>query len=104
MNKLLLGLVMALALPSGATLSACGGAQTRSVGKADEARRVRDSLEPVRKALKGTRPGGKPQAHQKYWQELLGQAGGPVRPPLLQLTDEEKQATRKAFETCGLKL
>ncbi|MGI9484240.1 MAG: dihydrodipicolinate synthase family protein [Hyphomicrobiales bacterium] len=73
-------------------------------GKADEARRVRDSLERVRKALKGTRPGGKPQAHQKYWQELLGQAGGPVRLPLLQLTDEEKQATRKAFESCGLKL
>ena len=37
-------------------------------------------------------------------QELLGQAGGPVRPPFLQLTEEEKQATRKAFETCGLKL
>lgn len=53
-------------------------------GKVDKARVIRDSLEPVRKALKTTRPGGKPQAHQKYWQELLGQAGGPVRPPLLQ--------------------
>ena len=73
-------------------------------GKIDQARRVRDSLEPVRQALKSTRPGGKPQAHQKYWQELLGQAGGPVRKPLLQLTDAEKAATKAAFESCGLKL
>ena len=39
------------------------------------ARAVRDSLEPVRRALKSTRPPGKPHAHQKYWQELLGQVG-----------------------------
>ena len=73
-------------------------------GKIDEARQVRDSLEPVRQALKSTRPGGKPQAHQKYWQELLGQAGGPVRAPLLQLTDDEKASTKAAFDSCGLKL
>ena len=71
-------------------------------GRHEEARRVRDSLEPVRRALKETRPGGKPQAHQKDWQELLGQAGGPVRPPLLQLTDEEKDLTKAAFDACGL--
>ena len=71
-------------------------------GRAEEARRVRDSLEPVRRALKDTRPGAKPHAHQKYWQELLGQAGGPVRPPLLELTQAEKAATREAFERCGL--
>ena len=71
-------------------------------GKIDQARKVRDSLEPVRQALKSTRPGGKPQAHQKYWQELLGQAGGPVRAPLLQLTEAEKAATLQAFEQCGL--
>lgn len=71
-------------------------------GQFDEAQKVRDSLEPVRQALKQTRPGGKPQAHQKYWQELLGQAGGPVRFPLMQLTKEEKEVTRKAFLSCGL--
>ena len=71
-------------------------------GDVDGARRLRDSLEPVRRALKRTRPGAKPQAHQKYWQELLGQAGGPVRPPMLNLTDAEKAATRAAFERCGL--
>jgi len=78
--------------------------QLAFAGEIDTARAVRDSLEPVRKALKETRPGGKPQAHQKYWQELLGQAGGPVRPPLLQLTDEEKAQTKARFESCGLTL
>ena len=72
-------------------------------GEIEKARAVRDSLNPVRRALRETRPGGKPQAHQKYWQELLGQAGGPVRPPLLQLTEEERERTRAAFEACGLR-
>jgi len=73
-------------------------------GELDEARRIRDSLQPVRQALKSTRPPGKAAAHQKYWQELLGQAGGVVRAPLLELTGEEKAATRAAFEACGLKI
>lgn len=73
-------------------------------GRADEARAIRDSLDPVRHALKSTRPPEKPHAHQKYWQELLGQTGGRVRPPCLDLTEDEKTKTRLAFETCGLKL
>lgn len=68
------------------------------------ARRARDSLDPVRDAFRRTKPGGKPQAHGKYWQELLGQVGGPVRAPLLQLTDVEKAKTREAFEGCGLRI
>lgn len=72
-------------------------------GKVDDARRIRDSLAPVRAALARTRPPEKPHAHQKYWQTLLSQVGGAVRSPLLELTDEEKRATRQAFETCGLK-
>ena len=71
-------------------------------GDFEAARAVRDSLEPVRRALKSTRPPGKPQAHQKYWQELLGQAGGPVRRPMLSLSDEERAVTRAAFDSCGL--
>ncbi|MBL4784351.1 MAG: hypothetical protein JKY49_02880 [Cohaesibacteraceae bacterium] len=43
-------------------------------GEIEKARSIRDSLEPVRKSLRDTRPGGKPQAHQKSWQELPGQA------------------------------
>ncbi|MFC2968903.1 dihydrodipicolinate synthase family protein [Acidimangrovimonas pyrenivorans] len=72
-------------------------------GKVEEARALRDSLEPVRRALRETRPAEKPHAHQKYWQELLGQAGGRVRPPMLELTEDEKRATRAAFAACGLK-
>lgn len=73
-------------------------------GKFSEARRVRESLNPVRDAIKSTKPGGKPTAHGKYWQELLGQVGGHIRHPMLELTDAEKAATRRAFGTCGLKL
>ena len=73
-------------------------------GEAAQAKALRDSLEPVRQALRKTRPPEKPHAHQKYWQELLGQVGGPVRAPLLGLTDAEKAATRQAFESCGLQL
>jgi 4-hydroxy-tetrahydrodipicolinate synthase len=71
-------------------------------GKEREARAVRDSLEPVRVALRTTRPPEKPHSHQKFWQELLGQAGGAVRAPLLELTSEERKRTQRAFETCGL--
>jgi 4-hydroxy-tetrahydrodipicolinate synthase len=72
-------------------------------GEVEQARKVRDSLAPVRHALRSTRPAGKAAAHQKYWQELLGQTGGPVRRPLLGLTEAERAATRAAFESCGLR-
>lgn len=71
-------------------------------GDVAEARRISECLNPVRDALKRTRPAEKPHAHQKYWQELLGQVGGRVRPPLLELTDGEKAATLEAFSQCGL--
>ena len=73
-------------------------------GEVEKAREVRDSLDPVRKAFKGTRPADKPQAQQKYWQELIGQVGGGVRRPLLNLTDEEKAAVKARLDACGLKL
>ncbi len=78
--------------------------QAAFAGDADRAREISRSLDPVREALWGTRPPEKPAAHQKFWQELLGQVGGAVRFPLLELTDEEKDATREAFENCGLTL
>ncbi len=73
-------------------------------GEVAKAKVVRDSLNPVREALAKTKPPEKPQAHQKYWQELLGQVGGPTRRPQINLTEAEKVATRAAFESCGLKL
>ena len=45
------------------------------------AERLQASRTPVREALRNTRPAEKPHAHQKYWQELLGQVGGRVRAP-----------------------
>ena len=78
--------------------------QAAFAGDAAEARRISESLNPVRDALKRTRPAEKPHAHQKYWQHLLGQAGGRVRSPLLELTDTERAATREAFEQCGLRV
>ena len=73
-------------------------------GDIDKARAVRDSLNPVRAALKDTRPADKPHAQQKYWAGLLGQAGGPVRRPLLELNGAEKAAVQVAFDSCGLKV
>lgn len=73
-------------------------------GNFSEARKLRDSLNPVRDAIRTSKPGGKPAAHGKYWQELLGQVGGPVRHPMLNLTDDEKAVVRQAFEACGLRL
>jgi len=67
-----------------------------------EARRIRDSLEPVREAFRNTRPAEKPHAHAKYWQDLLGQTGGAVRRPLLELTPAEKDAVARALDGCGL--
>ena len=73
-------------------------------GNIREARRLRDSLEPVRKALQDSRARGTPHAQQKYWLELLGQAGGPVRRPLLNLTAGEQEQIRRAVDGCGLQL
>jgi len=71
-------------------------------GNEIEAKRVRDSLNPVRKAIRTTRPPEKPHSHQKFWQQLLGQTGGAVRAPLLELTPEERRRTQEAFEASGL--
>ena len=76
--------------------------QLAFAGKFAEARKIRDSLNPAREAMKRSRPADKPQAFGKYWQELLGQVGGRVRAPMLELTDTEKAAIRAAFEGCGL--
>ncbi len=71
-------------------------------GRTGEARAMRDSLEPVREAFRKTRPAEKPHAHAKYWQDLLGQTGGSVRRPMLDLTSAEKDAITRAIADCGL--
>lgn len=73
-------------------------------GRHAEARAVRDSLEPARQAFRSARPTGTPQAYTKYWLELLGQVGGPVRRPLLNLSEAQKAAAREALARSGLRL
>jgi 4-hydroxy-tetrahydrodipicolinate synthase len=73
-------------------------------GQVAAARVMRDSLEPARAAFRSARPSGTPQAYTKYWLELLGQVGGPVRRPLLNLTAAQKSAAREAFARSGIKL
>jgi 4-hydroxy-tetrahydrodipicolinate synthase len=73
-------------------------------GKHDQARKVRDSLAPARAALKKARPSDTPQAITKYWQSLLGQTGGRVRRPLLELTQDQQALARQCFEQSGLRL
>ncbi len=78
--------------------------QAALAGNHEQARAISASLQPVRDAIAATKPPEKPHAHSKYWQSLLGQVGGYVRHPLLELTDAEKAATREAFEACGLEV
>ena len=78
--------------------------QLAFAGKFDKARRVRDSLNPVREIMKRAKPAGKPTAFGKYWQELLGQVGGRVRVPMLELTEGEKNIIRDGFTQSGLSL
>jgi len=77
-------------------------------GRFDEAEQASRELGPVRKVLdKWMRdPWVKhriiPIAQLKVWSELLGLAAGPVRAPLLPLTDGERQALRADLEQTGL--
>jgi len=73
-------------------------------GKVAEARAISAMMQPVRDAFRNSRPVEKPAAHQKYWQELMGQVGGRVRAPMLELTETEKRITQAAFDRSGLKL
>jgi 4-hydroxy-tetrahydrodipicolinate synthase len=77
-------------------------------GKFDEAKKVRDSLEPVREVHERwmREPWLKhqliPIAYLKAWTEMMGLAAGPVRAPLLQITDKERATLRADLERCGL--
>jgi len=43
-----------------------------------------------------------PIAYLKSWCDLLGMEGGPVRPPLLQVTPAECEALRQDLASVGL--
>ena len=73
-------------------------------GSIKEAKKVSNSLEKIREAFKNSQPKSKPHAHQKYWQELIGQVGGYVRFPSIELTNKEKQIIENSLANCGLLL
>jgi 4-hydroxy-tetrahydrodipicolinate synthase len=50
----------------------------------------------------GTPSGRTPSAEMKYWMELIGMPGGPVRAPCTELPEEKKQELRADLEATGL--
>lgn len=83
---------------------------TRAVfdGDYNTAIKVSRSLNPLRSVLSrwipgyGTANGRTPAAEQKYWMELIGMKGGPVRVPCTEMTAEQKQQMRADLEATGL--
>ncbi|HEX6510806.1 MAG TPA: dihydrodipicolinate synthase family protein [Chloroflexota bacterium] len=73
-----------------------------------EASRRSSQLDPIRQLWRKwqSRPWDKrrivPIAYLKYWCELLGMAGGPVREPLQPLTEAERAELRADLEGVGL--
>jgi 4-hydroxy-tetrahydrodipicolinate synthase len=83
------------------TSAACAGDYNKAI-------EIARSLNPLRTVLSKWIPGyggagGRvPAAEQKYWMELLGMKGGPVRAPCTELTAEQKQQMRADLEATGI--
>lgn len=77
-------------------------------GRFAEATPISNSLEPLRelheKWLRSRWLNHKiiPIAYIKAWSEMLGMTGGPVRTPLLQISEAERQAMRSDLAKTGL--
>ena len=76
-------------------------------GDYNKAIEIARSLNPLRTVLSKWIPGygraGRvPAAEQKYWIELLGMKGGPVRAPCTELSEEDKQRMRADLEATGI--
>jgi len=77
-------------------------------GKFDQAEKIAAQMQPLRevqlKWLRAKWVNQKliPIAFIKAWCELMGMAGGPVRPGLPQITDKERQELRGDIEGTGL--
>ncbi len=77
-------------------------------GKFEEARKASDALQPLRDVANEwlRKPWAERKviqiAYLKYWTELLGIPSGPVRPPLVQLTQAERDGMRADLEKAGL--
>jgi 4-hydroxy-tetrahydrodipicolinate synthase len=77
-------------------------------GKFAEAETISSTLQPVREVAarwmraKWVDQNLIPIAYIKAWSEMLGMAGGPVRPGLPQITETERAELRQALERTGL--
>lgn len=79
-------------------------AQSGDMNKAVE---ICKSVEPLRKVLSRWIPGygSSPRmaiAEQKYWMELVGMVGGPVRVPSAEMTEENKRLMQADLAATGL--
>lgn len=82
-------------------------AEAAWAGDFETAQKLWDSLEPARALIRKWHAienyeGVVPLNYHKAWMELMGLAAGPVRPPLSNLTDEEKAAMKADLESIGL--
>ncbi len=76
-------------------------------GDMNKAVEICKSIEPLRATLGRWIPGyGSSNrmaiAEQKYWMELVGMVGGPVRAPCAEMTEENKKAMKADLEATGL--
>ncbi len=78
-------------------------------GQWDAARALYEQIRPIKAVsrkwwsrLAGRTGGALPVQMVKYWGELMGMAGGPVRPPLLPLTAMERDEIRRDLLHLGL--
>jgi len=77
-------------------------------GDMNTATEICRSLNPLRAVLEKWIPGygnagaRMAIAEQKYWMELVGMVGGPVRPPCSEMTEESKRQMRADLEATGL--
>ncbi len=71
-------------------------------GEFAAAKKIQTSLQPARDAFKLAKVGSGPTPMSKLWQECLGQVGGKVRRPLLNLTSQESLFIREQFEQSGI--
>jgi len=77
-------------------------------GRFDEAEEIAKTMQPLRdtsaKWIRSRWVNEKliPIAYIKAWSELLGMAGGPVRTPLPQITEEDRQALQAELKKTGI--
>ena len=109
MAEITASLVKELRDKTGAGMMDCKRALGECEGDIEGAYAARDAMNPLRNIREdiysvlwnGDRV-EHPTSYLKYWQELMGYASGPPRPPLKELSDEGKKAFREKLYATGL--